>query len=47
MYNLALMHAEGGTLLYEWLGLKLGLTLSTKGIIPHSDILDYHSPSQY
>ncbi len=27
---------------------KLGLTLSTKGIIPHSDeILDYHSPSQY
>jgi hypothetical protein len=28
--------------------LKLGLTLSTKGIVPHSDlILDYHSPSQY
>jgi hypothetical protein len=31
------IHAEGGTLLYDRLGLKLGLNLSTKGIVPHSD----------
>jgi hypothetical protein len=30
------MYAEGGTLLYDRLGL-LGLNLSTKGIVPHSD----------
>ncbi len=42
------MYAEGGTRLYKQLGLELGLTLSTKGIVPHSDqIPDYHSPSQY
>jgi hypothetical protein len=31
------MYAEGGTRLYKQLGLELGLTLSTKGIVPHSD----------
>ncbi len=40
------MYAEGGTLLYDQLGLNQAL--STKGIVPHSDqILDYHSPIQY